>query len=74
MARREFIKTSEGIHLVGVAGYTVCGDALEGDPDQGLEAATPTLRRVVTCPRCIDVVETCRGVRIRHEPKLEGPR
>jgi hypothetical protein len=65
--KKQFCVNAEGVHLIGFAEYTMCGCALEGDPDNDLEETHPTKSRVVTCPRCIDVIETCRGVRTRRD-------
>ena len=62
-----FVVNALGVHLVGQAEYTLCGDALEGDPPNGLEETWKSHMRTVTCPRCIEVIKLCRGVHISHD-------
>lgn len=61
-----FVENSCGVHLVSHAEYTLCGDALEGDPLNGIEECRETERRVVTCVACIEIIEYCRGVKTRR--------
>lgn len=56
-----FVETSDGVHFVSFAEYTLCGDALEGL--DGLEECRDTTKRTVTCRKCIEVIELCRGVK-----------
>lgn len=64
---RLFMLSSEGVHLMGDGEFTLCGDAFdigatEDDSDDSPELYE-TKRRTVTCPRCIDIIRLCRGVR-----------
>lgn len=68
MSDRTFYENGDGVHLIAaLSDYTLCGDALEGDQVIGLEACERTEKRVVTCSRCADVIEHCRGVRFRRD-------
>ena len=64
---RHFVENRDGVHLVGVSEYTLCGDALEGDGvgsgDEDVPRSLDTKRRTVTCPRCAMIIAMCRGVR-----------
>lgn len=60
----QFVETSDGVHLVSTNEYTLCGDALEGDPVNGLEETRPTALSTITCVKCADIIRMCRGVRV----------
>jgi len=68
-----FVENSEGVHIFGpgMGGeFTLCGDAFDiADTDKHHEGFQPTRKRTVTCPKCIDVILHCRGVRIGPAPK-----
>ena len=64
---KEFVETRDGVHLVTFCEYTLCGDALEGDDSLDLEATRSTDKRVVTCQKCIAMLELCRGVRFKRQ-------
>ena len=64
MAQKRYGLNNEGVHLIGAfSDYTLCGDALEGDGPNGLEEVVNVARGPVTCERCIEIIEHCRGVR-----------
>lgn len=68
MTDRLYYRTADGVHLnAATDDRTLCGDALEGDGDNGLEEAKNWPSGPVTCPNCIRIIEHCRGVRIRKE-------
>lgn len=61
---KQFVENKDGVHLCSLNGYTLCGDALEGDTD--IEPCGETRKRVVTCSRCIEVIQLCRGVHTKN--------
>lgn len=64
------LENSEGVHLQSpFDDHTICGDTLDGDDNYMVEEIEPmwaTDKKVVTCPRCILMIKTCRGVRYRE--------
>lgn len=74
---RQFVENREGVHLCNVAEYTLCGDALEGDGiglgDEFIPRSEKTQKRVVTCPRCTEIIEMCRGVKCRPNDQAQRP-
>lgn len=67
------------VHLnePGGAGFTLCGYALEGNPDTdkdiakleaGAHAVEPTKPQLVTCESCVAIVRFCRTVSRRYVP------
>lgn len=64
-----FLENSDGVHLDNpiASDYTLCGDTSEPDSSIGAEGATPTDKRLVTCPKCIAIIKACRGVRIKEK-------
>ena len=62
---REFMESSDGVHLMH-GEYTLCGDAFDlGDTEEGAPEIRTTAKRTVTCPNCIEIIELCKGVRYR---------
>lgn len=60
-----YIENGEGVHLCSAwDDRTLCGDAMEGDPENGIEPVTNSKSRIVTCKACIEVIKLCRNVRI----------
>lgn len=59
-----FAENSLGVHLVMRAEYTLCGDALEGDPKNGIELTRETNKQKVTCRACAEIIRYVRPVRI----------
>jgi len=41
---------------------TLCGDALEGDEDNGFESLLPTHTKI-TCELCIRIITHCKAIR-----------
>lgn len=63
---RQFVYNDQGVHLLHPCGErTLCGDVSEGDPALGLEPCMPAKSRVVSCKRCAEVIELCRGVEVK---------
>lgn len=65
---KEFMESSEGVHVM-MGEFTLCGDSFdigetEDEPDSAL---VHTKKKIVTCPRCIDVIKHVRGVRIKEQ-------
>jgi hypothetical protein len=47
--------------------FTLCGDAFDApDSEEGWEAGPfrETIKRIITCPRCITIIKLCRYVSI----------
>lgn len=69
---KEYMENLEGVHIMAGLGdeFTLCGDSFdiavteEGHEDGPLVV---TKKRIVTCPRCADIIRHCRGVRIAKE-------
>jgi len=62
---KEYGENSDGVHLM-FGEYAVCGDAFDvGATDDEVDDIEPTLKRVVTCQRCVRTIEYCRNVRVR---------
>lgn len=66
MAKRVYVETSAGVHLVSPIGgseHTLCGDAFDNEfePGIGWKKRSP---RALTCPKCVEVVLYVRGVRV----------
>lgn len=60
---KQFGENNEGVHLMH-GEFAVCGDAFDVDIfDETATRMEPTKKRVVTCERCIAVIELCRGAR-----------
>jgi len=55
--------------MVTFAEYTLCGDALEGDHDEGhidyIPKCLPTRRSVVTCPRCSEIISEAKRMKCK---------
>ncbi len=55
--------------------YTVCGFAFDGTPSvhgEMVDRLRPTGGKVVTCPRCIEIINVCKRVKVRCEdPQME---
>lgn len=65
MVDREYMENAEGVHLMNVGDYSLCGDGSDlGHDEGGGWDMRPTKRRTVTCPRCVEVIIMCRGVRV----------
>lgn len=63
--RKIYMENGDGVHLGGAFDdRTLCGDVMEGDEDQGLEAVRETTSKIVTCEACVRIIKLCRGVRI----------
>jgi hypothetical protein len=71
-----YIESQAGVHLefFTFPGRTLCG--FEFDPEGHLVSLTatnfgrqqepflPTAKRVVTCPRCVNIIKVCQAVQI----------
>jgi hypothetical protein len=54
------------LHLEGPLGdYTLCGDTLDGD-DQTSGDFEEIESPYVTCPRCIEIINICKGVKTKN--------
>ena len=59
-----FAKNNDGVHLLSPDGeYGVCGDAMDIGSERGCENMVLTEESVVTCSRCKEMIEVCRGVK-----------
>lgn len=72
----DFVENDQGVHLLNpICEYTLCGDALEGDgfsgEDNKIKAVKNTKKKTVTCPRCIEIIKACRGVRTNPKASRE---
>jgi hypothetical protein len=78
--KKQYAKCENGlIHLVGLLGggeRTLCGDAFEGHclGDKDDFRWTDHKSGPVTCPRCADEIENCRGVKIHLANSYSGDR
>ena len=68
---KTFVKNSEGVHVMGALNgeYTLCGDSFDMAEASGGEHGEDLILRVtkekiITCPRCTEIVLACRGVRV----------
>ena len=66
---REFGENADGVHLMN-GEYSLCGDAFDvgsgGLPGDEETDIVQTSKRTVTCPRCINIIRICRGVRTQE--------
>lgn len=61
-----FVEAEGLVHLMSplLGGeFTLCGDAFDLFTDEGGYEQKATSKRVVTCPYCAAVIDTCRGIR-----------
>ena len=68
----EFVEAEGLVHLVGPSmggEYTICGDAFDLGSHVGGYTWKPTRLRTITCPRCVEMIEHCRGRRIARKPQ-----
>ena len=59
--KRTFVESKDGIHLMR-GEFTLCGEAFDiaaVDPEHGGFSVTRT--SMVTCPKCIDIIDDCRN-------------
>lgn len=63
-----FTENNDGVHIEH-GEFTLCGDSFDIGSSDGEECgdSRPTTKRVVTCGKCIDIIEMCRGVRTSRE-------
>lgn len=66
----EFCENEDGVH-VQWGEFTLCGDSFDIGTTEGEDCGdfTVTAKRTVTCPNCIAIIDTCRGVRTK-DPTL----
>ena len=71
--RRQYVENAEGVHLMH-GEFTLCGDSFDiastEEPEDHDGELLETHKRTVTCDRCIDVIDLCRGVRIKRQGTL----
>lgn len=69
----DFIENAEGVHLMGITEFTLCGDAFDiGETESDATPLKPTQKRTVTCLRCAQIINLCRGVRVGTPPEQGG--
>lgn len=63
-----FYESSEGVHLQMElnAEYSLCGIAFDNGSESDGEDLLRTDKTVVTCKNCIEVIKSCRGVKIKE--------
>lgn len=71
MSETKYVKTSEGVHGIGLTGeFTLCGDTIDGDDACELEPCEETTSKRLTCPRCVALVVYCRQFKYRMSVAL----
>ena len=56
----QFYTDGQQVHIGEPTGmFTMCGDALEGDPPIDLPNCRPVSPQTVTCERCLEHIEYC---------------
>jgi hypothetical protein len=68
-ATPQFVEYEDRVHLLSplqTPEFTMCGDAFDahGSENAPEREFKSTRKRVVTCPKCAEVVLACRGVRV----------
>lgn len=63
MSDKEFVEAEGLTHLVH-GEFTLCGDAFDLATDETGYAWATAKRNVVTCPRCADIINLTRRVRV----------
>ncbi len=70
--KHALVENEDGVHLLNPAmggEFTLCGDAFdahssENAPGRKFNHATGTRR--ITCPKCVEIILACRGVKIKE--------
>lgn len=58
------IENDDGVHVT-LGEFTLCGDAFDApDTEADVSSFRKAKSRTVTCPRCVERVLACRGVRV----------
>ena len=58
---KEFMENKDGVHLMGVDGeHGLCGDAFDIGSEEGEGTMLPTLKTLVTCDGCWEVIRLCQ--------------
>lgn len=61
---KQYGENRDGVHLMH-GEFAVCGDAWDVNAtDDEIDEIKMTHKRVVTCERCVTLIEYCRGVRV----------
>ena len=62
-------ENSKGVHLPFELNteYSLCGDTFDCGSDGEGESLEDTNKKVITCPRCIAVIKSCRGVKTKEK-------
>lgn len=56
----EYLQNDRGIHIKHPEmDTTMCGDAIEGDSDNELEASRTVQRQRITCRVCLAIIKAC---------------
>lgn len=59
----DFMESAEGVHAMHHE-HTICGDAFDiGDSTDPALALKRTKKTTVTCPRCVAIIQLCKGLR-----------
>lgn len=70
---RRFAENADGVHLIPSGlDVAICGDACDIGSEEGMEDMRETKKRTVTCDGCIDMIEACRGVRVKRRDPDDG--
>ena len=65
MAFVSFLENSDGVHAL-YDEHTLCGDAWDIHVDGEVDELVATDKKTVTCPKCIAVINFCRGLRTQQ--------
>lgn len=67
MARKyDLIENDDGVHGTNPSNseYTLCGDAWDGNEDDGYTESVRVDDQRVTCPKCVEVIRYCKRLKI----------
>ena len=68
LSKNKHMKNEDGVHLMSPCNeeYSLCGDAFDVRSEDGVSEMEITKEMVITCRRCIEIIELCHEYTITH--------